>query len=82
MGANIKEKGAFVILTLQIIFGVVLGIPVLVGVVAMLCVITVGGIAIIRDVTGLWCAHGIIRKQKQISTDVQFAKMNEILNNI
>ena len=41
------------LLTLQIIFGVVFGVPVVIGLVAMLCVITVGGIAIIRDVTGL-----------------------------
>jgi len=39
--------------TFQIIFGILLGVPVLIGVVAMLCVITVGGIEIIRDVTGL-----------------------------
>lgn len=41
------------ILTLQIIFGIIVGIPVLIGIVAMLMVIAFGGIAIIRDVTGL-----------------------------
>jgi hypothetical protein len=42
-----------VILTLRIIFGIIVGIPVLIGLVAMLMVIAIGGIAIIRDVIGL-----------------------------
>jgi hypothetical protein len=42
-----------VVLTFQIIFGIIVGIPVLIGVIAMLTVITVGGIAIIRDITGI-----------------------------
>jgi hypothetical protein len=46
-----------VIITLRIIFGIIFGIPFLVGIVAMMCVITVGGIAIIRDVMGLCCSY-------------------------
>lgn len=45
------------IITLRIIFGIIFGIPFLVGIVAMMCVITVGGIAIIRDVMGLCCSY-------------------------
>lgn len=41
------------ILTLQIIFGIIVGVPVLIGTIAMLTVIAVGGIAIIRDVIGI-----------------------------
>lgn len=41
------------LLTLQIIFGIIVGVPILIGTIAILTVITVGGIAIIRDVTGL-----------------------------
>jgi hypothetical protein len=48
-----RPKGDFVILTLQIIFGIIFGIPVLIGTIAMLMVIAVGSIAIIRDVTGI-----------------------------